>query len=64
LGPRRTWLPERYFLPALVRRSAEPFGVFAFRLTGGGLREKCLGIQHKLDEERVQLALCDGTCGS
>jgi len=48
----------------LVRRSAEPFGVFAFRLTGGGLREKCLRIQHKLDEERVQLALCDGTCGS
>src|SRR6266403_293682 len=44
----------------LVRRSAEPFGVFAFRLTGGGLREKWLGIQRKLDEERVQLALCDG----
>jgi len=44
----------------LVRKSAEPFGVFAFRLTGGGLREKWLGIQRKLDEERVQLALCGG----
>src|SRR6266404_1616650 len=44
----------------LVRRSAEPFGVFAFRLTGGGLREKWLGVQRKLDEERLQLALCDG----
>ncbi len=44
----------------LVRKSAEPFGVFAFRLAGGGLREKWLGVQRKLDEERVQLALCDG----
>jgi len=44
----------------LVRKSAEPFGVFAFRLSGGGLREKWLGIQRKLDEERVQLALCEG----
>jgi len=44
----------------LVRKSAEPFGVFAFRLSGGGLRKKWLGIQRKLDEERVQLALCDG----
>jgi predicted transglutaminase-like cysteine proteinase len=34
--------------------------VFAFRLSGGGLREKWLGVQRKLDEERVQLALCDG----
>ena len=44
----------------LVRKSAEPFGVFAFRLSGGGLREKWLGVQRKLDDERVQLALCDG----
>jgi len=44
----------------LVRKSAEPFGVFAFRLSGGGLREKWLGIQPKLDEERVQLARCEG----
>jgi predicted transglutaminase-like cysteine proteinase len=44
----------------LVRKSAEPFGVFAFRLSGGGVREKWLGVQRKLDEERVQLALCDG----
>ena len=44
----------------LVRKSAEPFGVFAFRLSGGGLREKWLGVQRKLDDELVQLALCDG----
>ncbi len=43
----------------LVRKSAEPFGVFAFRLSGGGVREKWLGVQRKLDEERVQLALCE-----
>jgi predicted transglutaminase-like cysteine proteinase len=44
----------------LVRKSVEPFGVFAFRLSGGGLMEKWLGVQRKLDDERVQLALCDG----
>src|SRR6478609_4400297 len=44
----------------LVRKSAEPFGVFAFRLSGGGLREKWRGVQRKLDDERVQLALCEG----
>jgi predicted transglutaminase-like cysteine proteinase len=43
-----------------VRKSAEPFGVFAFRLSGGGLRDKWLSVQRKLDDERVQLALCDG----
>jgi predicted transglutaminase-like cysteine proteinase len=44
----------------LVRKSAEPFGVLAFRLSGGGLREKWRGVQRKLDDERVQLALCEG----
>jgi predicted transglutaminase-like cysteine proteinase len=44
----------------LVRKSAEPFGVFAFRLSGGRLWEKWLGVERKLDDERVQLALCDG----
>src|ERR1700736_1757209 len=44
----------------LVRKSAEPFGLFASRISGGGLREKWLGVQRRLDDERVQLALCDG----
>ena len=44
----------------LVRKSAEPFGVFAFRLSGGEMREKWLGVQRALDDELVQLALCDG----
>jgi predicted transglutaminase-like cysteine proteinase len=44
----------------LMRKSAEPFGLFASRISGGGLREKWLGVERKLDDERVQLALCDG----
>jgi predicted transglutaminase-like cysteine proteinase len=41
-------------------RSAEPFGLSASALSFGGLREKWLGLERKLDDERVQLALCDG----
>ena len=44
----------------LIRKSAEPFGLFASKLSGGGLREKWLGVERKLEDERVQLALCDG----
>ena len=44
----------------LVEKSAEPFGLFASPLSEGGLREKWLGVEHQLDDERVQLALCDG----
>jgi predicted transglutaminase-like cysteine proteinase len=41
-------------------RSAEPFGLLASPVSEGGLREKWLGVERKLDDERVQLALCDG----
>jgi predicted transglutaminase-like cysteine proteinase len=44
----------------LTGRSAEPFGLFASTLSAGSLREKWLGVERKLDDERVQLALCDG----
>ncbi len=44
----------------LIRKSAEPFGLFVTELSGGSLREKWIGIERKLDDERVQLALCDG----
>jgi predicted transglutaminase-like cysteine proteinase len=40
--------------------SAEPFAMPASPLLGGGLRQKWLGVQHRLDDELVQLALCDG----
>jgi predicted transglutaminase-like cysteine proteinase len=38
----------------------EPFGLAASPLDHGGLRAKWLGVAHKLEDERVQLALCDG----
>jgi predicted transglutaminase-like cysteine proteinase len=44
----------------LIRKSAEPFGLFVTELSGGSLREKWIGVERKLDDERVQLALCDG----
>ncbi len=43
-----------------VRKSAEPFGVFAFAISTGGLRQKWLALKDKLDDDMVQLALCDG----
>ncbi len=45
---------------AQIRKSTEPFGLFTAILTYGGLRNKWLGAERKLDDERVQLALCDG----
>ena len=43
-----------------VENSAEPFGLVAAALSGGGLREKWLGVERRLDDEMVQLALCEG----
>ena len=46
--------------PVEVRPSAEPFGLAAFSLSSGGLHDKWLGVQRRLDDEMVQLALCEG----
>jgi predicted transglutaminase-like cysteine proteinase len=46
--------------PELTGGSAEPFELFAAPLFWGSVREKWLGVERKLDDERVQLALCDG----
>src|SRR5689334_16811183 len=43
-----------------IEKSVEPFGFFVSPLTSGGLREKWLGVQRRLDDEMVQLALCEG----
>lgn len=43
-----------------VEKSAEPFGLFTSRLSGGGLQRKWRGVQARLDDEMVQLALCEG----
>src|SRR5713226_6636122 len=45
--------------PDAVAKTAEPFGLSASPLQGGGLHQKWLGVQHRLDDELVQLALCD-----
>ena len=44
----------------LIERSAEPFGLAASSLDSGGLHDKWIGVQHRLDDEMVQLALCEG----
>jgi predicted transglutaminase-like cysteine proteinase len=43
-----------------IRKSVEPFGLPAALLVDGGLRDKWLGVQRRLDDEMVQLALCEG----
>ncbi|WFU40504.1 transglutaminase-like cysteine peptidase [Bradyrhizobium sp. CB82] len=43
-----------------VRKSAEPFGVFAFAISAGRVRDKWFHLKDRLDDEMVQLALCDG----
>ena len=47
-------------LAAAIQQSAEPFGLAASFLSGGGLYDKWLGVQRRLDDEMVQLALCEG----
>jgi predicted transglutaminase-like cysteine proteinase len=46
--------------PELTGRSSEPFGLSAAILATGGLREKWRAVERKLEDEAVQLALCDG----
>ena len=56
----RAATPDLHASTQAAGRSAEPFGLFASPVSEGGLREKWLGVERKLDDERVQLALCDG----
>ena len=46
--------------PDMAGGSAEPFGLSTSPVTWGSLREKWLGVERRLDDERVQLALCEG----
>jgi predicted transglutaminase-like cysteine proteinase len=39
---------------------SEPFGLASSAVEYGGLRDKWLAVQHRLDDDMVQLALCDG----
>src|SRR4051794_33475614 len=56
----RAETPEPSTPVELIQRSAEPFGLAAAFLPSGGLRDKWLGVQRRLDDEMVQLALCEG----
>ena len=51
---------DRSETSGLIEKSAEPFGLFASALSFGALREKWQGVERRLGDERVQLALCDG----
>lgn len=44
----------------LIQRSAEPFGIPASPLLGGGLADKWRAVQRRLADDMVQIALCDG----
>jgi predicted transglutaminase-like cysteine proteinase len=46
--------------PISQTESAEPFGRPVSVVALGGLRTKWLGVAQSIDDERVQLALCDG----
>jgi predicted transglutaminase-like cysteine proteinase len=46
--------------PRAASEPAEPFHLWTSRIFWGGLAAKWQGVAHKLDDERVQLALCDG----
>jgi predicted transglutaminase-like cysteine proteinase len=44
----------------LIKKSGEPFGLPTTILSEGGLRDKWLSVQRRLDDEMVQIALCEG----
>jgi len=48
------------FAPELPAKSAEPFGLAATAVAAGTLHDKWLGLQRRIDDDMVQLALCDG----
>jgi predicted transglutaminase-like cysteine proteinase len=59
-GDVRAEMPEPSAPVELTRQWAEPFGLVASPLSSGGLHDKWTGVQRRLDDEMVQLALCDG----
>jgi predicted transglutaminase-like cysteine proteinase len=52
--------PEFKSALSVPSEPAEPFHLWTSRVSWGGLGAKWQGVAHKLDDERVQLALCDG----
>jgi len=52
--------PDSFKPLEAAARSAEPFGLSVAAVPAGALQDKWLGLARKLDDERVQIALCDG----
>jgi predicted transglutaminase-like cysteine proteinase len=46
--------------PQSRNRSSEPFGLVAATVSAGDFWEKWRAVERKLEDERVQLAICDG----
>jgi predicted transglutaminase-like cysteine proteinase len=46
--------------PDVAGPSSEPFGLATSPVHAGGLHDKWQGVARRLDDERVQLALCEG----
>jgi predicted transglutaminase-like cysteine proteinase len=60
VGPAHAAAPEFTGALAAASEPAEPFHLRTSRVFWGGLAAKWQSVAHKLDDERVQLALCDG----
>ncbi len=52
--------PISFVAPDEAVASPEPFGLSASPVAAGALQDKWRSLARKLDDERVQLALCDG----
>jgi predicted transglutaminase-like cysteine proteinase len=52
--------PDSTAASELAGGSNEPFGLQASKLFAGGIGDKWRAVERRLDDERVQLALCDG----
>ena len=59
-GDLRAETPELSATAELTSDRPSRSGLPHLPLTGGGLRDKWLGVQRRLDDEMVQLALCEG----
>jgi predicted transglutaminase-like cysteine proteinase len=53
---------ERLAVPSSdpTAKSAEPFGLSTIALGAGAVHDKWLGLQRRLDDDMVQLAVCEG----
>jgi predicted transglutaminase-like cysteine proteinase len=56
----RAETPEPSAPVEMPLQSPEPFGLVASSLSSGGLLDKWTSVQRRLDDEMVQLALCEG----